>query len=76
MCRHVSACCPYRAYRSRGYFKQRTTAREIGSSIKQHKVQPVDSENSADKPGMADSTMLRNIGVGPAYALPAQTAAG
>ena len=42
-------------YISLGYFKQRTTAGEVGSSTMPHKVNPIDFENSEGNLGVANA---------------------
>jgi adenylosuccinate lyase len=42
-------------YISLGYFKQKTTAGEIGSSTMPHKVNPIDFENSEGNLGLANA---------------------
>lgn len=42
-------------YISLGYFKQRTTAREIGSSIMPHKINPINFENSEGNLGLSNA---------------------
>ena len=42
-------------YISLGYFKQRTIAGEVGSSIMPHKVNPIDFENSEGNLGIANA---------------------
>ena len=44
-------------YISLGYFKQKTVAREIGSSTMPHKVNPIDFENSEGNLGIANAIM-------------------
>ena len=47
-------------YISRGYFKQRTVAGEVGSSTMPHKVNPIDFENSEGNLGLANA-LLRHL---------------
>ena len=47
-------------YISMGYFKQKTTDGEIGSSTMPHKVNPIDFENSEGNLGIANS-ILRHL---------------
>ena len=47
-------------YISLGYFRQRTTAGEIGSSTMPHKVNPIDFENSEGNLGLANA-LLRHL---------------
>ena len=47
-------------YISKGYFKQRTKAGEIGSSTMPHKVNPIDFENSEGNLGLANA-LLRHL---------------
>ena len=47
-------------YVSLGYFKQKLKAGEIGSSTMQHKVNPIDFENSEGNLGLANA-MLRHM---------------
>jgi adenylosuccinate lyase len=44
-------------YISRGYFKQRTVAGEVGSSTMPHKVNPIDFENSEGNLGLANALL-------------------
>jgi adenylosuccinate lyase len=44
-------------YISKGYFKQRTKAGEIGSSTMPHKVNPIDFENSEGNLGLANALL-------------------
>ncbi|MDA0694473.1 MAG: adenylosuccinate lyase [Proteobacteria bacterium] len=45
------------AYISNAYFKQRTSAGEIGSSTMPHKVNPIDFENSEGNLGLANAIL-------------------
>ena len=45
------------AYISKGYFKQRTVAGEIGSSTMPHKVNPIDFENAEANIGLSNSIL-------------------
>ena len=45
------------AYISRGYFKQKQIAGEIGSSTMPHKVNPIDFENSEGNLGLANAIL-------------------
>lgn len=45
------------SYISLSYFKQKTTAGEVGSSTMPHKVNPIDFENSEGNLGMANAIM-------------------
>ncbi len=45
------------AYISRGYFKQKQVAGEIGSSTMPHKVNPIDFENSEGNLGLANAIL-------------------
>lgn len=45
------------AYISRGYFKQKQIAGEIGSSTMPHKVNPIDFENSEGNLGLANAVL-------------------
>ena len=47
-------------YISKGYFKQRTKAGEIGSSTMPHKVNPIDFENSEGNLGLSNA-LLRHL---------------
>jgi len=47
-------------YISLGYFKQKTTAGEVGSSTMPHKVNPIDFENSEGNLGIANA-LLRHL---------------
>jgi adenylosuccinate lyase len=47
-------------YVSKGYFKQKTKAGEIGSSTMPHKVNPIDFENSEGNLGLANA-LLRHL---------------
>lgn len=47
-------------YISLGYFKQRVTKKEVGSSTMPHKVNPIDFENAEGNFGMANA-MLRHF---------------
>jgi adenylosuccinate lyase len=47
-------------YISKGYFKQKTKAGEIGSSTMPHKVNPIDFENSEGNLGLANA-VLRHL---------------
>ena len=44
-------------YISRGFFKQKTKAGEIGSSTRTHKVNPIDFENAEGNLGMANAVL-------------------
>ena len=44
-------------YISRGYFKQRTKAGEVGSSTMPHKVNPIDFENAEGNLGLSNATL-------------------
>ena len=44
-------------YISRGYFKQKTVAGEVGSSTMPHKVNPIDFENSEGNLGLANAVL-------------------
>jgi adenylosuccinate lyase len=45
-------------YVSLGYFRQKVTAGEVGSSTMPHKVNPIDFENSEGNLGLANAVML------------------
>lgn len=45
------------SYISRGYFKQKLKAGEVGSSTMPHKVNPIDFENSEGNSGLANSIL-------------------
>ena len=42
-------------YISKGYFKQRVVAGEVGSSTMPHKVNPIDFENAEGNMGIANA---------------------
>lgn len=53
----IDNCRDVWGYISLGYFKQRVTAGEVGSSTMPHKVNPIDFENAEGNLGLANAVM-------------------
>jgi len=53
----IDFCRDIWAYISLGYFKQRVTKNEVGSSTMPHKVNPIDFENAEGNLGMANAML-------------------